>query len=529
LSKVYFVANTNHKKGKAFEQLITLILESEGYTKIYTNIYKTGTEIDVKAKHKVKNEVIICECKATERVIESNELLKFYAKLKKEMSLMRCHSGLFFSIAGYTGSSYEWYSELPKKEKNTFKLYESDDILQLLIKNNLLLRDSEINKKLLNYTNLDLGKKLFVIFESSIYIIQLLKRNGKEDCFLIISSQGDLVNFIITTELIKNFRILDGLTYLNPHIYRKTIHNLLDSKPKTQDEICNQIVEDKKTIDVIFSQLSNEQLIDVKNDLLLLRKNKETFTKVFQLFFNTETIFDFMNSDYFTSSLRDIIENILINDYKLKLEDIYFNELFKACHIFPSVIHHILLSDKSFYQNAFKEQQRVKNASNIDKMILSVLFQQLTTKIINDLNELPEEYLTSKGVEGIHIKAKIILASEFEMILNSYSETTRMILPKGNEAMDAGTLLQPSSLGLLLNTAHVFASLTLYDQSLRELDVIIQNSKEAELLAAAYNSKGLVLSSQGHTDEASDCFNNALKYSPNNPTIINNLKKYTRH
>ena len=62
------------KNGTVFEELIRLILEKQEY-QVTKNVLITGLEIDLLAKHRLKNEVLYAECKAKEKP-KSDELKK---------------------------------------------------------------------------------------------------------------------------------------------------------------------------------------------------------------------------------------------------------------------------------------------------------------------------------------------------------------------------------------------------------------------------------------------------------------------
>lgn len=63
------------KNGTVFEELIGLILEKQEY-QVTKNILITGLEIDLLAKHRLKNEILYAECKAKEKP-KSDEIKKF--------------------------------------------------------------------------------------------------------------------------------------------------------------------------------------------------------------------------------------------------------------------------------------------------------------------------------------------------------------------------------------------------------------------------------------------------------------------
>jgi hypothetical protein len=65
--KIKILGKTRQRKGRTFERFMKIILDHMDYTDFRPNPRYTGMEIDIKAKHKVKDESLICECRHTTR------------------------------------------------------------------------------------------------------------------------------------------------------------------------------------------------------------------------------------------------------------------------------------------------------------------------------------------------------------------------------------------------------------------------------------------------------------------------------
>jgi tetratricopeptide (TPR) repeat protein len=89
--RIKILGKTDQIKGRAFERLMSILLDYMGYTDFRPGIHYTGMEVDLKgeAKHKVKQESILCECKAHERPIGSEPLTDFFGKLSIKRSAIR--------------------------------------------------------------------------------------------------------------------------------------------------------------------------------------------------------------------------------------------------------------------------------------------------------------------------------------------------------------------------------------------------------------------------------------------------------
>ena len=58
--------DSSEAKGKFFEQVMRQVFETQRY-EVIQNLRFTGSEIDLLAKHKDKNETIYIECKARQK------------------------------------------------------------------------------------------------------------------------------------------------------------------------------------------------------------------------------------------------------------------------------------------------------------------------------------------------------------------------------------------------------------------------------------------------------------------------------
>jgi restriction endonuclease Mrr len=107
--RIKILGKTDQIKGRAFERLMSILLDYMGYTDFRPGIHYTGMEVDLKgeAKHKVKQESILCECKAHERPIGSEPLTDFFGKLSIKRSKSPSLKGVFASSSGFTGTALE--------------------------------------------------------------------------------------------------------------------------------------------------------------------------------------------------------------------------------------------------------------------------------------------------------------------------------------------------------------------------------------------------------------------------------------
>ncbi len=192
--KIRILASSPQEKGKSFELFMETILDRMSFTDFRTNIHKTGIELDIKAKHKVIDEQILCECKAHDEQIATPDLNDFYGKLSHERSKNKQLTGLFFSISGFNGTALEYYNEISDDDKRTFKIFGNKEIISFLRTAGIFTPDDKFEQKIRDNTSYTLGEKYLVYFESALYLVQLLTIGGKATNYIILTSQGDLVD-----------------------------------------------------------------------------------------------------------------------------------------------------------------------------------------------------------------------------------------------------------------------------------------------------------------------------------------------
>jgi restriction endonuclease Mrr len=117
--EIRILGATPQKKGRAFENLMHIILDKLDYADFMSPVSTTGMEFDIITKDKRTQESVLCECKAHDEPIATGDLLKFFGKLCHERSKNKALRGAFFSTSGFNGTALKNYDEL-SEEINRF-------------------------------------------------------------------------------------------------------------------------------------------------------------------------------------------------------------------------------------------------------------------------------------------------------------------------------------------------------------------------------------------------------------------------
>ncbi|MBN2777520.1 MAG: restriction endonuclease [Bacteroidales bacterium] len=188
------------KNGTVFEELIRLILEKQEY-QVTKNVLITGLEIDLLAKHRLKNEVLYAECKAKEKP-KSDEIKKFIFAVDYGIDGEKADYGYFIHTEELDSHASGLQEQLERNKPNVsfigpnkiFETLERSNIVETFSKTEI--EGNLITKLTLAYSyigifyvaiiNVGSIPKFFSIFDKSLKpiddesTIQLLKDSLKD-------------------------------------------------------------------------------------------------------------------------------------------------------------------------------------------------------------------------------------------------------------------------------------------------------------------------------------------------------------
>ena len=133
--RLYILGKNKKDKGDQLEILTKDILIEQGYKNITKSLIGIGgEEIDVYAEKEVernrkkKKHIIMCECKAHEKVINLTDYLKFKGKIVTEKEKNKNVTGLLVALSGAAGTVIGANNET----KSDIQLIANDDIIKLI-------------------------------------------------------------------------------------------------------------------------------------------------------------------------------------------------------------------------------------------------------------------------------------------------------------------------------------------------------------------------------------------------------------
>lgn len=221
------------KNGTVFEELIRHILEKQEY-KVIKNVLITGLEIDLLAKHRLKNEVLYAECKAKEKP-KSDEIKKFIFALDYGIDGEKADYGYFIHTEELDSHASGLKEQLERNKPNV-SFIGPDKIIETLERSHIVKAFSrtEIDGHLI--TKLTLAYAYIGVFYVAIINVGSIPKY-----FSIFDKELNLVSDSTKIQILKNsLKDIRELDYL-------TISNKKDSKaPKSSTK--EIILNEKDTI-----------------------------------------------------------------------------------------------------------------------------------------------------------------------------------------------------------------------------------------------------------------------------------------
>jgi hypothetical protein len=193
---------TNKDQGKCFEDLIRNILSSHQY-EITSNINFTGMEIDLLAKHTIRNEILYVECKAKEKV-SSTEIRNFCFNVDHK----KADFGYFIrtkELESQAGGLVEEIKADPRYKKLTF--IEPKEVIDILkggrfIQEPNILQGLFITKRILSITYFG-DFLIYIITKNSVLPTNFILCEAKDN--------KDITDLRVTENLKSHFDEILGL------------------------------------------------------------------------------------------------------------------------------------------------------------------------------------------------------------------------------------------------------------------------------------------------------------------------------
>ena len=312
---------------------------------------------------------------------------------------------------------------------------------------------------------------------------------------------------------------------MNNLIHKKVILCLLDSAPKSADEIAGEIGESLATIADQLTALVSENICEeVRPDEVsqyVVRKDVETFAQLVEEFVSNveeheQETKQFITSDHYFSRINNQLVNHVFN--RFYLDSIYQTDdterIRRILLVSPSALSFALHSDTvSFYESWSHWNQLGSSAATRDRLsqILCSGFEvPLLEKLIADRN-VPIYYslYTKLQIKVAKISIQVGLATPHEKYVEAGRELSYAFY-RAEEGLRPGQWVSPVDPIDFSNDGLALLHLGEFQAALKDFDKALNGVQDPIQKATVLNNKGAAFLRFKQYNKAIECFEEGI-------------------
>ncbi len=423
--KLYIIGKNSEDKGNQLEQLTQLILEQYNIKNICRGMISTGgDEIDVfgVSYNGLGNMVevpIICECKAHDRLVTLPDWLKFIGKFYTKFLDNQNVNGYFISLSGVNGNVLGAYEEFKKKNKS-IKLFQGDELLELISKhfnispqNDIIAKVSECTDRKIRDTSLIYYDKLvywavsfieggFTLLDSYNNWIEKEKYENLQSMFNDYTNLTDYID--IETEYKQHIR----KQYIEGHI----LFNCIKHSKISIDELLKSFEHYSPTINVLATEVIkcaiNIDFIEYKNDIFRLTNitNKADF---FRYILNRPIIPELLECSMYKNLINDeLISEIETIQEGMPIPNDKRQDCIRLLQLSPTALIYAVTPDSVIHQG-----RKLENfiTDEIDKKHFDIFMGNIIDGVTIDFENasLHKIHLQKFGLKSLSINRTLVI------------------------------------------------------------------------------------------------------------------------
>jgi tetratricopeptide (TPR) repeat protein len=527
---------TNQEIGNLLEQLITELLGKLGFADFVRNAHKTGSEIDIRARHRVTGAPLICECKARSAATGAPALRLFHSEfVRARRKDRRCH-GLFISISGFTGTAREWYHELDKSTQTSLTIVDPSRLLDLLVQTQLLLPQEAVTALIRERHGLD----------------------QPATCTLIVSRHG--LCWLGEYPVAKRLRVtlLDGKGYTLPNwkcreilrflgqplsdarlfgldVRRKVQLALLANEELNSGQIAKQIKESLPDVVLALENLQAGRLLELLGGKYRFTRDPVPFVNVASEFLRSVDSLVFFRSQYAKDMVSATALLTYIDErYKLRLAAEQCEALSRVLSVSPSALAYVLFTDPQRYLNTHQQVTKLQDLTQRERWLeqhAASIPREAFFQAVHDFtagDTVLAGHLGDLGIKRTRIRARIDLVGTRSWPKFSMETESRAAIEKAGGPIEAGALVsfsEPAEFDSWNGLFHLeLEEWAEAEAELRKALSLVGPNTPCDLHQAILNNLGLVYQRQKHWPEAAAFFQRCLAVrDPEWPTPFTNL------
>ncbi|MBI3988383.1 MAG: tetratricopeptide repeat protein [candidate division NC10 bacterium] len=522
---IKILASSKKEKERFLEQLTKLLLDELGYFDFRPRVHESGTDLELRAKHKVTLTPLYCRVKATPRAVGVEQLRRIFARYQMERMKTKKLTGLFLSFSGFHQTAKEWYNHLGAEARGSFHLLGEDKAHALARRLKLVGSLDAIDAAVHARIQADLGPRYLAILDGRFYWVQLVYRRTKATGFFVLDAFGEPTSAHLAKEIKKLDSTLLGKWLIDLAAREKVLLSLTDTSQKDVEVLAKETKEPLTTLRDVMPTLFQERLLVVqagapprwRHDKYSLRQDFQVFLILARQLLEGSHRFRFLNSRFATQALSSGLIPYLERRFHLKPSDQERTGLPHLLAISPSALAFSLFGPNEAYLQTWRELE-TKPLPNAERERWRAFYQarlygEFLLRFLTDAQH-PHfgELLTNKGIKVSLLRASAKAANPHVLFFSLHSE------PSPIEALKHGPHLPPPDPEVAMEHGMSLLHMQEYPYALELIEMALKELRDPAKLAVAWNGKGVCLLSQRRYAEAIHCFNESLRYDNNVPS-----------
>ena len=509
-------------KGRLLEQLVKRLLDELGYDDFRSRVTAAGTDLEVKAKHRATQAPILCKARALPRELGPDELKRFLVTYTREKKRDRRFVGLLLALSGLSQPAREWYTRLEEKGKGEFQVFPPEKILTLLRRARLIGPSEIVEPAIKSRIRTDVGPRFLVYHEGHMYWIQTTLTGRKPTGFAVLSSHGDLVSRVVARELKRLDPALEGKRLVDVYLRDKVFLTLLDLIPRNLEALTKEVREPMEDVREVMQDLGRENVVAVepgpqprwKNDRYTLRPDLSLFLSLARQYLEGPNKFRFLSSAFASRLLSTDIPGYLEARWRFRGPEQDRQGLYRLISVSPSGLNHILFSPTDRYaspdgegRSGFTERERTRTTH------VSRLLGDLLVRMTNDMDHPQfQDLLAARGIKAHLFRTTAKAASVQDLAFHLQADN---LVSLGKSLPARST--QPARLDPehCIELGVALLHMEEHEQALAHFDAGIKDLRDPSRLLTAWIHRGICLVHLRKFPEATNCFNEALRYNGN--------------
>jgi tetratricopeptide (TPR) repeat protein len=339
----------------------------------------------------------------------------------------------------------------------------------------------------------------------------------------VLASNGELVSRIVAREIKRLDSTLEGKRLLDLFVRDKVFLAMLDLVPRNLEALTKEVRESSAEVRQVLQDFDRENLVAIepggqprwKMDRYSLRCDLALFLSLARQYLEGQHRFRFLSSAFASALLAADVPAYLDARWKFRGLERERTGLFRMLALSPSAMNHALFTstDRYFTPEADARPLGLLERERPRALQFQHLVGDLLIRLAGDMEQPQfQELLTAKGLKAHLFRASARGANTEELEFDLQAESLFAIGRPSQAGRGSGARVE-SEHCVELGTA--LMHMREYEQAVVNFDRGIKEIKDPSRLITAWNHRGISLMQLKKFAEATNCFNEALRYNAN--------------